>query len=87
MQVSTRNTDYIVDTLQLRDKMSVLNEIFTDPAVVKVNVLQVNFKQLLFNYKFVFRYFMEQIVIFLGYREILVYMLLICLTHIKPLKF
>lgn len=37
MQVSTRNADYIIDTLELRDKMQVLNEIFTDPAVVKVN--------------------------------------------------
>uniref|UniRef100_A0A2S2QFR5 Exosome complex component 10 homolog n=1 Tax=Sipha flava TaxID=143950 RepID=A0A2S2QFR5_9HEMI len=36
MQVSTRNADYIIDTLELRDKMQVLNEIFTDPAVVKV---------------------------------------------------
>lgn len=39
MQVSTRNADYIIDTLELRDKMQVLNEIFTDPAVVKVDVL------------------------------------------------
>jgi len=37
MQVSTRDADYIIDTLELRDKMQVLNEIFTDPAVVKVN--------------------------------------------------
>lgn len=38
MQISTRNADYIIDTLELRDKMQVLNEIFTDPAVVKVDV-------------------------------------------------
>lgn len=36
MQISTRNSDYIIDTLELRDKMQVLNEIFTNPAVVKV---------------------------------------------------
>lgn len=42
MQISTRNADYIIDTLELRDKMLVLNEIFTDPAVVKVNVLNYN---------------------------------------------
>lgn len=39
MQVSTRDSDYIIDTLELRDKMQILNEIFTDPAVVKVNVI------------------------------------------------
>jgi len=39
MQISTRNADYIIDTLQLRDKLHVLNEIFTNPAVVKVIIL------------------------------------------------
>jgi len=39
MQISTRNADYIIDTLCLRDKLHVLNEIFTNPAVVKVIVL------------------------------------------------
>lgn len=36
MQISTRTTDYIVDTLRLRTELQVLNEIFTDPKVVKV---------------------------------------------------
>ncbi|XP_025192206.1 exosome component 10 isoform X1 [Melanaphis sacchari] len=36
MQISTRNADYIIDTLHLREKLHVLNEIFTNPAVVKV---------------------------------------------------
>ncbi|XP_050536881.1 exosome component 10 [Daktulosphaira vitifoliae] len=36
MQISTRNTDYLIDTLELRDKLQVLNEIFTNPNVVKV---------------------------------------------------
>lgn len=42
MQISTRNADYIVDALELRDKMHELNEVFTDPAVVKVSVLTYN---------------------------------------------
>lgn len=36
MQISTRKVDLIIDTLALRNKLSVLNEIFTDPNVVKV---------------------------------------------------
>ncbi|GLH13589.1 Exonuclease mut-7 homolog [Gryllus bimaculatus] len=36
MQISTRDTDYVIDTLELRDKLYVLNEVFTDPKVVKV---------------------------------------------------
>lgn len=36
MQLSTRAADYLVDTLALRDGMLELNEVFTDPAVVKV---------------------------------------------------
>lgn len=36
MQISTGETDYLVDTLKLRDKLHVLNEVFTKPSVVKV---------------------------------------------------
>lgn len=36
MQISTRAKDYIVDTLALREELHVLNEVFTDPTVVKV---------------------------------------------------
>lgn len=36
MQISTRTTDYIIDTLALRDKLYVLNEVFTKPTIVKV---------------------------------------------------
>eukprot|EP00058_Branchiostoma_floridae_P005020 XP_002590508.1 hypothetical protein BRAFLDRAFT_124507 [Branchiostoma floridae] len=36
MQVSTRDHDYIVDTLALRADLHVLNDTFTDPKVVKV---------------------------------------------------
>ena len=36
MQISTRKEDFIVDTLALRDEMDELNEVFTDPKIVKV---------------------------------------------------
>ncbi|NXY86867.1 EXOSX protein, partial [Alcedo cyanopectus] len=36
MQISTRTEDFIVDTLELRSDMNLLNETFTDPAIVKV---------------------------------------------------
>lgn len=37
MQISTRNKDWIVDTLKpWRQKLQVLNEVFTDPNIVKV---------------------------------------------------
>lgn len=36
MQISTRETDYVIDTLALRDELTELNEIFTDPKIVKV---------------------------------------------------
>jgi exosome complex exonuclease RRP6 len=40
MQISTRDTDYIIDTLLLRDELSCLNEVFTKPSIIKVNVLK-----------------------------------------------
>ncbi|KFW08750.1 PREDICTED: exosome component 10, partial [Eurypyga helias] len=36
MQISTRTEDFIIDTLELRSDMYILNETFTDPAIVKV---------------------------------------------------
>ncbi|XP_052449326.1 exosome component 10 isoform X2 [Carassius gibelio] len=36
MQISTREEDFIIDTLELRSQMYILNETFTDPAIVKV---------------------------------------------------
>ena len=36
MQISTREKDYIVDTLLLREHLHVLNRVFTDPRKVKV---------------------------------------------------
>uniref|UniRef100_A0A8C4TDH1 Exosome complex component 10 n=1 Tax=Erpetoichthys calabaricus TaxID=27687 RepID=A0A8C4TDH1_ERPCA len=36
MQISTREEDFIIDTLELRSNMYILNESFTDPDIVKV---------------------------------------------------
>ncbi|KAH9922677.1 uncharacterized protein B0H18DRAFT_1017430 [Fomitopsis serialis] len=36
MQVSTREEDWVVDTLALREELEALNEVFTDPRIVKV---------------------------------------------------
>lgn len=36
LQISTRAEDFIVDTLELRDDLQTLNEVFTDPKIVKV---------------------------------------------------
>ena len=35
-QISTRETDYLVDVLKARDSVWLLNEVFTDPAIMKV---------------------------------------------------
>lgn len=36
MQVSTREQDWLVDTIALRDSLECLNEVFTDPNIIKV---------------------------------------------------
>jgi ribonuclease D len=36
MQISTRYKDYIIDTIKLRNKINILNEIFTDSTLLKV---------------------------------------------------
>ncbi|KAI7906905.1 ribonuclease H-like domain-containing protein [Cokeromyces recurvatus] len=36
MQISTRDKDFIIDTLELRDKLWMLNEYFADPNITKV---------------------------------------------------
>lgn len=36
MQLSTREEDWVVDTLAVRDEMEALNEVFTDSQIVKV---------------------------------------------------
>ena len=36
MQISTRQEDFLIDTLSLRDDLQILNEVFTDPNILKV---------------------------------------------------
>lgn len=36
LQISTRTKDFIVDTLALREELHALNEVFTDPKILKV---------------------------------------------------
>ncbi|KAI5806118.1 ribonuclease H-like domain-containing protein [Geopyxis carbonaria] len=36
MQISTREKDWIVDTLKLRGELQILNEVFADPKIIKV---------------------------------------------------
>jgi exosome complex exonuclease RRP6 len=36
MQISTREEDWIIDTLALREELEVLNEVFTDSKIIKV---------------------------------------------------
>ena len=37
IQISTRDEDFIVDPLALRGKLTILNEVFTDPKITKVS--------------------------------------------------
>lgn len=37
MQISTVDTDYLIDTLALRNDLWVLNEVFTKPDIIKVS--------------------------------------------------
>uniref|UniRef100_A0A2C9KIB5 3'-5' exonuclease domain-containing protein n=1 Tax=Biomphalaria glabrata TaxID=6526 RepID=A0A2C9KIB5_BIOGL len=36
MQISTRQKDYIIDTLALRNELYLINDVFTDPSITKV---------------------------------------------------
>ncbi|RZC35739.1 low-specificity L-threonine aldolase 2, partial [Asbolus verrucosus] len=36
LQVSTKNDDYIIDAIDLKDHMLLLNEVFTNPGIVKI---------------------------------------------------
>jgi exosome complex exonuclease RRP6 len=38
MQITTRQEDFVVDTIVLREELQELNEVFTDPGIVKVNI-------------------------------------------------
>ncbi len=37
MQISTREEDWIIDLLSLRDELEILNEVFADPSIIKVS--------------------------------------------------
>ena len=39
MQISTREEDFVIDTLALREELEALNEVFTDPSIIKVCIL------------------------------------------------
>ena len=39
MQISTREEDFIVDTLAIREELEELNEVFTNPNIVKVEIV------------------------------------------------
>ena len=41
MQISTRKKDWIVDTLELREELIALNEVFTNPNIVKVHPIDI----------------------------------------------
>lgn len=36
VQISTQDTDYLIDALALRDKLCILNEVFTKNTIVKI---------------------------------------------------
>lgn len=38
IQISTRDHDYIIDALALREHLNVLNDSFTDPRILKVSL-------------------------------------------------
>jgi exosome complex exonuclease RRP6 len=40
MQLTTREEDFVVDTITLREELQELNEVFTDPRIVKVSILR-----------------------------------------------
>lgn len=43
MQISDRHEDWIIDLLAIKDEMEALNEVFTDPAIVKVGYCNVGY--------------------------------------------
>ncbi len=74
MQISTRNQDWIVDTLKpWRRKLQVLNEVFTDPSILKVRIEILSTPTLELTY--ITRSFMALSWISSGYNVTLVYTL------------
>ena len=48
MQISTRDKDFVVDTIALREELYILNEVFTDPSILKVNIIIIERLQFFF---------------------------------------
>ena len=49
MQISSRTEDFLIDTIALRDQLNILNNIFTNPNVVKVNLHLLVFREEIFS--------------------------------------
>ena len=49
MQISSRTEDFLIDTIALRDQLNILNNIFTNPNVVKVNLRLLVFREEIFS--------------------------------------
>lgn len=83
MQVSTRTEDFVIDTLKLRIHIGpYLREIFKDPTKRKVKSLFLSIDAFYEDVTILCftRSCMEQIRIFCGFKEILVYISAICST-------
>ena len=83
MQISSREEDWVIDTLSLREEMTELNEIFTNPKIVKVGVCSQGFSEILM----AFRSFMVLIMISFGYSKTLAYLSSTYSTLTMPLNF
>jgi hypothetical protein len=81
MQISTREEDFVIDTLALREELEALNEVFTDPSIVKVCTLIFPKSHSLLTG--VSRSFMGRTEILSGFSKISIYTLSTCLTHIR----
>lgn len=87
LQISTRKADYLVDTLSLRHKLYVLNEVFTKPSILKVNSLfSFIIRSIIYSFNFLLRFFTVLIWIYSGCNAIYRCTLLICLIRIKRRK-
>ena len=83
MQISSREEDFIVDVLKLRDELEELNEIFTNPKILKVRSPPLRVKKVLTST----RSFMGRKVISSGFNKISISMWLIYLTRTTPLSY
>lgn len=82
LQISTRERDWIVDTLvPWREDLQVLNEVFTDPQTIKVGHFVLTHMYLLM---LLGRSCMAQIVISYGCSVISAFTSLVCLTRTTP---